>query len=109
MNGKHEKPSEQDFEARLKRAQDASKNRKSSDNIASRQTGKGLAFRIGTELVVAVIVGGFIGFILDSWLNTKPWFIIIFLFLGNAAGLWNIFRLSSNQGYGVGFRYRKRR
>jgi len=44
-----------------------------------------------------------IGFLLDTWLNTKPWLTILFLFLGNAAGLLNIFRLTSNQNHTVGF------
>ena len=40
----------------------------------------GSAFKLGTELVAAVAVGT-IGFILDSWFDTKPWLIIIFFFL----------------------------
>ena len=40
----------------------------------------GSAFKLGTELVAAVAVGTIIGFILDSWFDTKPWLIIIFFF-----------------------------
>jgi F0F1-type ATP synthase assembly protein I len=40
----------------------------------------GSAFRLGTELVAAVVVGTIIGFILDNWFGTKPWLIIIFFF-----------------------------
>ena len=43
----------------------------------------GNAFKLGTELVVAVAVGTIIGFILDSWFGTKPWLIIISLFFWN--------------------------
>ena len=68
-----------------------------------------MAFRIGTEIVVAVAVGGAIGFVIDTWLDTKPWFLIVFLLLGNAAGLWNVFRITSNQGYAAGFESSKRR
>ena len=42
----------------------------------------GSAFKLGTELVAAVVVGTIIGFILDNWFDTKPWFIII-SFFGN--------------------------
>ena len=52
----------------------------------------GSAFRLGTELVAAVGVGTIIGFILDSWFGTKPWLIIIFFFLGAAAGIMNVIR-----------------
>ena len=52
----------------------------------------GNAFKLGTELVAAVIVGTIIGFILDNWFGTKPWLIIIFFFLGSIAGVLNVFR-----------------
>jgi ATP synthase protein I len=52
----------------------------------------GGAFKLSTELVSAVVVGTIIGFILDSWFDTKPWLIIIFFFLGTAAGILNVIR-----------------
>ena len=52
----------------------------------------GNAFRLGTELVSAVVVGTIIGFILDSWFDTKPWLIIIFFFMGSIAGVLNVIR-----------------
>ena len=56
----------------------------------------GSAFRLGTELVAAVVVGTIIGFILDNWFGTKPWFIIIFFFLGVTAGILNVIRVANN-------------
>ena len=55
----------------------------------------GSAFRLGTELVAAVAVGTIIGFILDNWFGTKPWLIIIFFFLGAAAGMLNVIRAAN--------------
>jgi ATP synthase protein I len=55
----------------------------------------GSAFKLGTELVAAVAVGTIIGFILDNWFDTKPWLIIIFFFLGAAAGLLNVIRTAN--------------
>ena len=55
----------------------------------------GNAFKLGTELVAAVGVGTIIGFILDSWFGTKPWLIIIFFFLGAAAGMLNVIRTAN--------------
>ena len=52
----------------------------------------GFAFKLGTELVAAVVVGTIIGFILDGWFDTKPWLIIIFFFIGSAAGMLNVIR-----------------
>ncbi len=52
----------------------------------------GVAFRIATELVAGVFVGGFIGWLLDRWLGTAPFLLIVFLLLGIAAGLLNSVR-----------------
>ena len=55
----------------------------------------GRAFKLGTELVSAVVVGTIIGFILDNWFDTKPWLMIIFFFLGTAAGILNVIRTAN--------------
>ncbi len=53
----------------------------------------GMAWRISTELVVAVMVGCALGYGIDYFAGTRPWFIILGLVLGLAAGLRNTFRL----------------
>ncbi|HJN84064.1 MAG TPA: AtpZ/AtpI family protein [Candidatus Pelagibacter bacterium] len=50
----------------------------------------GIAFKISTEMVAAVVVGTIIGFILDNWFGTKPWLILIFFFVGVIAGILNV-------------------
>ena len=50
----------------------------------------GVAFKMSTELVAAVLIGTFIGFILDSWFDTKPILIVIFFLFGSAAGIVNV-------------------
>ena len=52
----------------------------------------GKALKISTELVASVVVGSTIGFLLDSWFDTKPMLIICFFFMGVAAGILNVFR-----------------
>tara|TARA_B100000686_G_scaffold345152_1_gene429157 strand:+ start:3607 stop:3894 length:288 start_codon:yes stop_codon:yes gene_type:complete len=63
-----------------------------SDLKKTEEKGKflGNAFKLGTELVAAVVVGTIIGFILDSWFDTKPILIIIFFLFGSAAGITNV-------------------
>ena len=56
----------------------------------------GNAFKLGTEMVAAVVVGTIIGFILDNWFGTKPWLIIIFFFLGAIAGMLNVIKTANN-------------
>ena len=81
----------EDFKTRLKIAK--SKIKKQLDNDGEKRGSfMGIAFKLGTELVAAVAVGTIIGFILDSWFDTKPWLIITFFFLGAVAGILNVIR-----------------
>lgn len=51
-----------------------------------------MAMRLGVEFVAPICVGAFIGYHLDKWLSTPPWLMIVFLFLGMAAGFLGIFK-----------------
>lgn len=51
-----------------------------------------LGFRLSSELVAGVLVGGAIGWALDYWLGISPWGLIVFLLLGFAAGVLNVMR-----------------
>ena len=84
----------EDFKTRLKIAKSKIKKQLDNDN-EKRGSFMGSAFKLGTELVAAVVVGTIIGFILDSWFDTKPWLIIIFFFLGTAAGILNVIRTAN--------------
>ena len=84
----------EDFKTRLKIAKSKIKNQVQSD-VEKKGTFMGSAFKLGTELVAAVAVGTIIGFILDSWFDTKPWLIIIFFFLGTAAGILNVIKTAN--------------
>ena len=84
----------EDFKTRLKIAKEKIKKQIESDD-EKRGSFMGSAFKLGTELVAAVAVGTIIGFILDSWFDTKPWLIIIFFFLGTAAGILNVIRTAN--------------
>ena len=83
-----------DFKTRLKIAKDKFKNNSIITNNNENSSFMGSAFKLGTELVSAVVVGTIIGFILDSWFDTKPWLIIFFFFLGSAAGILNVIKVA---------------
>jgi ATP synthase protein I len=58
------------------------------------------SYRTG-QLVLSYLIGaptgGFlIGLLLDRWFGTRPWLMLILLFLGFVAGFINIIRVSSN-------------
>ena len=44
------------------------------------------------EIAATTMVGGGIGWLLDRWLETGPWMLLLFLFLGIAAGFWNLLK-----------------
>jgi ATP synthase protein I len=67
-------------------------------------SGTAQALRAGTDLVAALVVGGFLGYWIDRWLGTKPWAMIILFFLGFAAGFLNIYRSQTGQDYKIGFK-----
>ena len=55
--------------------------------------GLSFAWKISSELIAAVAVGTFLGLMLYKWLETKPIFSIIFIFLGFCSGMLNIYRI----------------
>ena len=62
----------------------------------------GLAFRVSIEIVSAVAVGTLIGFLIDDWLGTRPWLMLLFIILGGTAGIFNVYRVASGFRYTVG-------
>ena len=57
--------------------------------------GLSVAFRLGTELTVAVMIGAVMGYALDHYLATKPWFLAVGVVLGGAAGCLNVYRVAN--------------
>jgi len=84
------------FEDRLRAAEDRRKPpapSKSGGVSDVQASAFGIAMRVGIELVAALLVGVGIGWLLDHWLHTTPIFIGIFVLLGGAAGIRNVYRL----------------
>ena len=77
-----------ELEERLKKARGPAEVPK-QDNPQSKM---GIAFRLVTELLAAVIVGGAIGWALDRVLGTSPFLLIVMFLLGVAAGMRNVVR-----------------
>ena len=90
----------EDLDKRLNQAREKnSSNNQSISSIGEEQRyGYSVALRIGTEMVAALIVGVGIGYFLDNWLGTKPWFLVVFFFLGAGAGVLNVYRTASGLG-----------
>lgn len=103
-----DQPPEQDLEKLDSRLRDARARShgpasKKNDQNQPPQNALGLAFRVGVELVSAVAIGLAIGWLLDRWLDTKPWLMLVFIFMGGAAGILNVYRMARGFGYAVGY------
>lgn len=67
-------------------------------------SGGGMVLRVGIEMTGAIIVALAIGWGLDAWLGTRPWLMVVFLFLGGAAGVLNVYRAVAALGSAPGDR-----
>ena len=83
---------EDQLKTRLKIAKKKIDSDKINQNKTDNKSYLGIAFKMSTELVSAVVVGTIIGFILDNWFGTKPWLILLFFFLGVITGILNVIR-----------------
>ena len=59
--------------------------------------------RVATELVAGVVVGTFIGWALDQWLDTSPLFMLVMFFVGAIAGMLNVWRVFTGRGLAAGY------
>jgi ATP synthase protein I len=59
-----------------------------------------LALELPFVLVGGVIIGGGIGWLLDRWLHTDPWLLLLFGLLGFGGGVRELLRRVSASGNG---------
>ena len=78
-----------DLESRIKKAR-ATQREDRPDT--PRPSPIGMALRLAVEMVSALFVGAGIGWLLDKWLDTGPWLLLVFLLLGAAGGMLNVYR-----------------
>ena len=76
--------------------------RSSGSDAAKGDSGISLGVRAGSEFVSSVVIGAAIGWGLDRLIGTRPFLLIALFFLGVAAGVWNVIRLTSPKGGGAG-------
>jgi ATP synthase protein I len=47
---------------------------------------------VGLSFVLAIVIGVWVGSMLDRWLGTSPWMFFLFFVLGLVAGVLNVYR-----------------
>ncbi|MBI5816394.1 MAG: AtpZ/AtpI family protein [Nitrospinae bacterium] len=52
---------------------------------------------VGTQLAVSIIIGTWMGLMLDRWLGTAPWLMLLFIVFGVAAGFLNVYRAAMKE------------
>ena len=67
-----------------------------------------MAFRLGTEMLAALAIGVGGGLLIDDWLGSRPWGLLIMFILGVGAGATNVYRAVGGLGYAPGYRHGKR-
>ena len=83
-------------EEKLRELKDRIDNDKSSNTPntkKNKESGAGFGFKISTEIIAALVVGVGIGLIVDKYLGTKPFGLIIFFIFGAFAGFLNVYRV----------------
>ncbi len=85
--GKQDPPPLDEFSSRLDAAQ---KQAAPEDGSAQRGQAIGKGFRLGSELLAAMIVGPLLGLVVDRFAGTSPWGLIGGILLGFAAGVRNV-------------------
>jgi ATP synthase protein I len=48
-----------------------------------------------SHMIGAPLGSGIVGWMLDRWLGTKPWVMLVMLFLGFAVGFMNVMRIAN--------------
>ena len=79
-----------DLEKQIKNLKSGKKAKK---NVST--SGVGLGMKVATDLLAGVVVGVLIGYNLDSYFETKPLWLIVFLMFGLGAGISNVIKTAN--------------
>ena len=105
MADKNSRDALNSLDSRLKNARDHVQDPLNQPDPEKTEKGEalGLAFRVSVEIVSAVAIGVGIGWLLDGWLETAPWLMVVFIVIGFSAGILNVYRLAAGFGYAAGY------
>ena len=85
----NDKNSIKDLKSKIETIEKKNKN----ESLSKKEKALNFGFKISTEIVAALVVGVGIGILVDKFLGTKPFGLIIFFIFGALAGFLNIYRV----------------
>ena len=99
MTEGHSPSPDSNFDARLRRLKEQVREDQGADGPrdGGPRSAGGWAFKLSFELAAGLVVGGGIGWLLDTLFGTTPWMLILFFILGGAAGMWTVYKSSMEQ------------
>lgn len=81
-----------ELDAKLSRHREEEQAAQRPQQGGGNNSGLAMAWRLGSEFISGVLVGGLIGWLVDKWFGVEPWGLIIFILLGFLAGMLNMLR-----------------
>jgi ATP synthase protein I len=86
-----------DLAARIARAQSHRPAQAAAEQMRQREmSGMSRGFRLASEFVAAIFVGAGLGLLVDYFLPTRPWGLLVLMMLGFAAGVLNVIRATAD-------------
>lgn len=85
------------LEERLKRAEAIEQVRTGTGQTGGTDANYRLGNRVLAELVGGLAGGALVGWVLDRFIGTSPWLLLVFLFLGIIVAFRNIIRISTKR------------
>lgn len=87
--------SKEEFKARLEKARQQQEDNSWDGSLRVERSGAiGRAWRLSVEMIAGFLVCGGIGWFLDSWLGTRPVFLLVFVVIGMVVGVYNVFKVA---------------
>ena len=83
----HDLPSLEALEQKIAKAKP-----REGDDASEMPSYVGYATRFTTDLIGGLLVGALVGYGVDYWFHTNPWFMLVGICLGLAAGIRNMMR-----------------
>jgi len=84
-----------EFRARLEQARQKHEQGSWDGRLQVERSGAlGRAWRLSVEIIAAFLVCGGLGWMIDSWLGTKPIFLLVFVVIGMFVGIYNVYKVA---------------